>query len=670
MDKPLFDFDGTFFRGMKSDADPGQLPMGYYWSGLNIINQGGVISCRPGHRCIVKFPQGRLQGAAIFYPRVGLEQLMVCIDGAVYVAPFPFTSFKVLPNVLMSPSAKQVYWQMTTQSARRLSTDFSSAIEVIEPRAILFIQDGGATAPAWYDGSNSGHVRNNAFETPIGGPMMWVGDRLWVANRNRVFASDISNPFSFRETIYLGGSDAFYFEGEVTALAKTPSLEFPQLVVFTESNASIVQANIRNRSAWRVTDGMQVEVFQIGCAAQRSIVLHHGELAWFGPAGIVFFNAATAAQISSHMPVRDSELLVSKVTLAADLSLTAAAAFGNYILMSVPAEDSFNKHTWVLNSAPVESFAGESGGAWASIWTGTRPVQWLSGEIFGRERIYHISADEDGENRLWESFTEERLDNGCPITWAVETRGHFGQTSPADKLPGSDCRYGYSDIALCGVEEDVDIGVFYAGGTRGAYKNIMAKRLSVERGSLRHDVEIDMTTQIFAFKPQSRSPLRTQDANQQSVETDTGSCPVESERNENLDESFQLLVVGHGPASIRWIRSFAISSPEDVSGEPKACEDETQFNTVRFDGAGIKAEDLAEASAALAAAPLSHYTAVKTVALTQEGLTAVGVGTAESVVSQRAADRVAERVATRVAEVELSSSLPVTVSVGEGASDE
>ena len=150
-DKQLFDFDPTFFRGCNSSGDPGSLPKGYYWHGINIINQGGVISCRPGYRCIVKFPQGHLQGASLFRPRVGLEQMVVAIDGVIYVAPYPFTGFRQLTNVLFSASAKQVFFQMTTQSARRTNTDFSSAIEVIEPRAVMMIQDGGTTAPAHRD---------------------------------------------------------------------------------------------------------------------------------------------------------------------------------------------------------------------------------------------------------------------------------------------------------------------------------------------------------------------------------------------------------------------------------------------------------------------------------------------------------------------------------------
>jgi hypothetical protein len=76
-------------------------------------------------------------------------------------------------------------------------------------------------------------------------------------------------------------------------------------------------------------------------------------------------------------------------------------------------------------------------------------------------------VDEDGNNRLWEAFIPDRLDNGCPITWAVETRGTFGPTSQAGKIPGSNCRFQWADIALSGIAEDLNLGVFFAGSTRG-----------------------------------------------------------------------------------------------------------------------------------------------------------------------------------------------------------
>ena len=194
----IIDWDQTWLSGVNSSMDPSQLPVGYAWSAVNMINLGGTFSCRPGNRCITVLPDGNLQGATLFRPQVGIEQIVVAISGLLYASAYPFTEWRQLPNVQLSPSAKQVFWALTVQSAERTSLDFASAIKLIVPKVILFVQDGSLTAPAWYDGSNAGHVRGDPFGTPSGGPMVWVGDRLWIAAENQVFASDISNPFSFR----------------------------------------------------------------------------------------------------------------------------------------------------------------------------------------------------------------------------------------------------------------------------------------------------------------------------------------------------------------------------------------------------------------------------------------------------------------------------------------
>jgi len=660
MATPLYDFDGTFFRGMKSDSDPAQLPLGYYWSGMNILNIGGMLSCRPGYRCVATLPVGKLQGAFLFRPRSGIEEIIVCVDGVLYTATWPFLTFKQIPNILMSPFAKQVFWCQTVQSAQRKTADQGSAIETIDPRNVLIIQDGGLTAPAFYDGSNSDHIRNQPFETPIGGPMVWVGDRLWVAFKNSVRASDISNPFSFRESIYLGGTDSFSFDGEVTAMVKTPGTVNPQLIVFTNNNAELIQAYIRDRSSWPTTVNMQSEVFKVGCTSQRSVVSSFGRLSWFSASGIVMFDNARASQVSSRLPIRDNEMMFSKSKLSDDLSLAAGAAYGSYLLMSVPAEDNYNKHTWVLNDASIETINDDSGASWASYWMGTRPVEWLSGTVAGQERIFHVSVDNDGSNRLWEAFISQRLDSDCPITWSIETRGYFGQSSER-KPAGELCKFGWAEIGLVGIEEALDFGVFYAGGLRGSYKNVLAKTISVERGNLMTEVPITATTQLFSFKPQSRVE-RTEEAAQKTDET--GSCPIESESNEDIDDSFQLLIVGHGPAAVRWIRAYSTHEPVPPNGTNEACVDETKFNAIRFDGVGVQSEDRAELAAETANLAFRQFFANKTVSLTQDGITTVGVGDAESVVSQSAADRVATRIATKRAEVELSSLLPRIFSLG------
>lgn len=658
----LIDHDSTWFRGNNSSMDPGQLPLGYTWDMINMINLGGLLSCRPGYRCLVTLPKGNLQGGTIFRPRLGLEQMVVAVEGAIYVAPWPFLDFTLLPNVKMLAHAKQVWWAQCTQSARRINDTFTSEVEAIAPREVLFIFDGENTAPAFYDGSTSGHIRDNEFETPSGGPAVWIGDRLWVAQGKNVFASDIANPFSFREQQYLGGTTSFQFARDVTAMAPTTSLDFPQLFVFTEDSTSLLQANIRDRSKWIETDGFQREILPIGCVSQRSVVSHFGRLSWMSPSGVVIFDASKASQIEGRVPIRDNEMSSSKSLMREDLSLVASGAFGQYLLVSVPSEDEGNKHTWVLNDAAIETISDDSGQSWSGYWIGTRPVEWVYGPIAGAERIFHVSTDADGENRLWEAFQADRLDNGCPITWAVFTRGYFGQTSSAQKNT-LDMRFGYTRIGLVAIDEDLDLGVFYAGGTRGAFKPILEKRLKVAKGSLSYDQDIDMKTDIFAFKPQARR-VRTEDADQIEMTKDTGSCPAESALNENLDESFQMLIVGHGPATIRWIRSYATEEPDDK--EDNFCDDELLTNATRFDGAGAQEEKLSGVIGELAARSVRHFTANKTVSLSLGEFTSVGVGSAESIVSQRAADRVAEIVATKMAEAELTAFAPTILSIGEG----
>jgi hypothetical protein len=238
-------------------------------------------------------------------------------------------------------------------------------------------------------------------------------------------------------------------------------------------------------------------------------------------------------------------------------------------------------------------------------------------------------------------------------------------TSKADgKTPGADTLFCYADVALVGIDEDLDIGVFFAGGLRGAYKQILSKRIKVTRGGMTYGVPITATTNIVAYKSQTRQ-LRTQDARRLPDSDETGSCPAERGITEDRDESFQLAIVGQGPATLRWVRAWSAPVREDLSGDGEACQDETRFNAVRFDGVGASSEDLATAKEAVLATAVQRFTSNQTETVTQDGQSAVGVGYAESVISQRAADRVAGRVATRAAESELSRTLPPIISAGD-----
>lgn len=664
MSARILDVDSTWFTGTKSDCDPAIVPLGACWNTINMINVGGMLSCRPGYRCVTSLPEGKLQGAALFRPRVGLEQMLVVVAGAVYVSEYPFKSFQIIDNLLFSPFAKQIFFAQAEQSARRLSGDLASAIELIDTRRVIFMQDGGSTAPAWYDGSNSGHLRDDAFGTPIGGPMVWSGDRLWVANGSSVFASDIANPFSFREQIYLGGKTSFTFVGDVTAFAITPSLEFPQLLVFTEQNTSILQSNIRERDAWLLTNDFQREIFRTGCVSHRSVISHFGGLAWFSQSGIVFFDAAALSKQTSYLPIRDNEMLISKRSMSDDLSLVAGAAYGQFMLMSVPSEDSFNKQTWCLNAAAFQTLAADSPPSWNGYWLGTRPVEWVYGNIVGTEKIYHVSFDADGQNRLWECFRPERLDNDCPIMSAVFSRGYFGPTSGV-KPPTAPCRFNFLECAVTAIEETLDMAVFFAGSQRGAFKRCMTKQILSSRGSLDYQVSVSANSNIFAFKPQSRRN-RSEEVTLQSDDTDTGSCPTEDRAIENIDDSFQALVVFHGPVTIRWLKAFASPEPQEQYAGEAPCEAESTINASRYDGVVATDTTLDGAIAKLDAFREDHFDSHQSVTVVGFGLSATGIGNSESIVSQEAADRVAKRIAQKGAEYEILRSTPPTLSLGLG----
>ena len=88
------------------------------------------------------------------------------------------------------------------------------------------------------------------------------------------------------------------------------------------------------------------------------------------------------------------------------------------------------------------------------------------------------------------------------------------------------------------------------------------------------------------------------------------------------------------------------------------------MNAIRFDGFGAKADSVLAASVALEE-NATEFESNQTEAMTVDGISAVGVGHAESYVSQAAADRVAKRIAERMAENEIMGQLPKILSTGE-----
>ncbi len=654
----LEEIEVSFELGMDSNTEPAKLGPGRYARCMNLINRGGILQTRPGYRCLMALPVGRLQGVALYRPKAGPETMVFGVGGSIYLSDFPFKEFRQLDGVAFSSAARQLFFEQAEQAVR---VNDDGSLTLVTPRNVLVIQDGGTTPPAVFDGTSGEHQRG-ANAIPIGGPMKWVGDRLWVARGAQLFASDINNPYSFVEAQYLSAVNSFILPGEITALARTPSVKLSQLLVFTSTSTTLIQAGVRDRTLWISTPDMQREIFSnIGCVSARSVRAHYGLLWWYSSMGLTSLDAAMNAEVSSKLPYRDAEMMDSKSRLSADLSGIACGSFENYLMVSVPYADILNRHTWVLDNTVRQNLNSESSPVWNSYWTGTRPVEWLTDNINGQTRVFHISSDYDGTNRLWEAFTPDRKDEGCPITWFAETRACYG----APQLFFKNKTFRYADIFLSEMSGTVDVGVFWAGATRGKYKRVLTKQFQATEGCFRPDTIITADSQVFSFKKQGRV-IRTEDA-KSDYQNDQSSCGVESDSIELYDESFQLLIYGSGPCAIRGFKMF-LELPASMDNKLRTtkCEDETEENVVRFDGAASESNDFDAAWVDLSTGPES-FSSVRTVTLTVGGLTEIGTGSATSYVSQKDADKIAARIATRKAAHELEESLPLIVSLGEAA---
>jgi hypothetical protein len=648
--------DFSFILGQNSSIDPVQLPGGFYARGMNVVNRGGIVQCRPGYRCLTALPDGLLQGFHVFKPKIGIPIVVVAVAGRLYVCDFPYGSWRLIDGISMSSIVSQIYFQQVEQAV--VSNEDGSISFLSNPKNLLIIQDGGFSAGVSFDGTTF-EAQRGVGKLPVGGPMAWVGDRLWVARDSRVYASDLGNPLAFVESLYVSGAGSLVFPDTVTALATNPAVQTGQLFVYTNKTTSMVQAGVRARALWSQTVDFQKQIFDVGCVSQRSVIAQHGYLWWFSEYGLTSLDSAAQTNVTSSLPYQDDAMTDSKARLSEDLSGVACAAFENYLLVSVPHSSNYNTHTWVLDQAPLKVGGNESP-AWNSFWTGTRPVQWATENVNGRNRCLYVSADVDGVNRLWEAFTPDRLDEGCPITWWMETRALNG------RLPGFLKDFHFAEVFSTELEGQVDFAVFYAGAYRGRYKQIMTKRIQASVGPFVGEVEFNYEDILFSSKKQSR-PLRTVDAKASHLDEPLSSCDVEDPHEEFRDEAFQLLIVGSGPGAIRGYTTY--TSPVINENESGRCEkDETEGNYVRADGGAAEAETIPEAIVDFGVNnPVFNSTRVETV--TQEGITEVASGSAESVISQANADYIATCIARRLASHNLEEQLPLIVSQGELANE-
>jgi hypothetical protein len=614
----------AFAAGMKSQLDPLVMPEASYRLGLNVVNRGGFITTRPGNSWKVTFPAradglaSNAQGSVHFKTFDGKDYLVTAVDGAVYYSSYPFSDWLAFP-VRLRADVAQIHFAVCEQA---LDTNVDGSVTLITPRRVLIVQDGFSRPIVW-DANGQATAINTI---PQGTVMAWSGNRLWVADGARLFASDIGDPTAFTETQYIGIGGSFLFPLAITAMSENP--DGNQLFVWTESSMHSVASSVRDRLLWQSTPSfIRTLSTTVGCVSSRSVRQQYGMTWWMTRDGLANFNTAHNTYVSSVFPVLDSEMAVSKEYLHGDLTRSCLGHHGNFLLVSVPYGSTRNKHTWVMDGAPLASVTEQTAPpVWASVWTGTNPTSWISGFIADASRCYQVSLDDDGRVSFWESFTDRTDDHGVPISWALETKAYSIDGFSRLEIKRADLRFG-------NVRGDLDLAVFLAPSHHGAFKRLLTHEAHADTAQLKVGGLVTPVTEISGAAAGQYRQFKTQ----QPRSTVTLTCdPQTPGLGLGRDSAFSFLLYGLGFMSFTGLRIIYLPDSENMDGDcdkedgdiVRAVPDGTAFSTEWGDIPFVSEPFLSSATVA-------GYGGQNPVTVT-----------AASQVSQRAADRLSAAKAT------------------------
>lgn len=562
-------FAQSDFRGGCNSGDmPFRLQQDQYVWGENVVNRGGILQTRMGYTPVgPELPEGNLQGVTTFRPTGSNTTLLIAaVAGKIYTTKQTNGGWEPwfeLPGIQLYQNASRVLWCVGTKSVTR---NPDGSLTRIPSRKILIMQDGGFTKAAMFDGSVSRHLFPDPArrETPIGGAMAWIGDRLWVTQGQNLIASDIGDPISFYENVSLAVGGSLTFPDTIVALA--PNTDLKNLFVWTANSTHIVQAGIRDRSTWSTTPDFVNDILPgIGCLAPKSVTLQYGLIWWWSNLGLVNQNTALAAYRNSSFIFQDRSMARSKANLSPLVDGICAGRFENYMLFSVPSGDSENAHTWVMDQSVGLVLEGPDANRWNGIWTGIRPVEWTTGIFDTHERIFVASRDliEYGgtTNRIWEAF-QDRTDTGNPISWQAETKQWI--------FPTGKGKIRYAESAWAQMSGPVRIRVYWR-GTRGIYKLFSTQTFNASQGPFNTIMTptFGEFTEIQGTRKQTRFYHMTQvdDTAPSKV-----SGFVEKDENDNEDRAFSLLFVVEGQAALVGYRLWIDPILDEPHGLPNESE--------------------------------------------------------------------------------------------------
>lgn len=559
-----------WYGGINSLLPPMEIAKNQYAWAENVINRGGIIQTRPGRRPVSSIVGKTPQGMCIFAPKGSTPRLVVAVDGSIYTLTYPNYEPMKLEGIQFSPNADKVYFCPTIKSVQRNADE---SLKLIDPTPVLMMQDGIGQAAFW-DGNTARHLdpSANALETPIGTWMCWIGGRLWIANGNKILVGDIDDPLSHTEAQYLTTRDSFILSGDCTGMIVTANRA--GILAFTQYTTTAFAANIADRKQWATSPGFQAEILQnVGCVAGRTAVNQYGLTHWLSDKGLVNLDIAYAANRSSKLSTEDESLIRSRRKLAPGLDGACAASYENLMFVSVPVGSRHNEHTWVMDQSAVgsttsaaQAYTGGGAGVWASIWTGTRPVEWSTGIVGGRKRLFNLTYDKSAKDgtriHVWEEMLSDRTDAGGRIACQWET----GIVAGTELL-----RFKFARLEGVEILGRVDLKVFVA-GSRGPWYQIGSYTYEVEEGCFGSALQpiINSSSVIQEFRPQGRS-IVTQEFTAEGKEA----TPEQKPFIPGIDKGFRILLEWTGRFGVREISMIVAQGPSETQhGSGTACVDQ------------------------------------------------------------------------------------------------
>ncbi len=631
--------DGPHFTGFADGIDSFSHPLMIKPTQLrwleNGVTRGAIPQCRPGYLTRFLFdltnnsvfnlwwlsvgqPIIHPQMAGFFQPSFGNPQWIMCVSGSVWMLPFnpdgSFGTAQLIASAPFSQYASQINGQVCVQTATIINGVYANN-QV--PRNLIVMQDGINRACIW-DGTSFQRMNpeknitvtpagdtlftDGYNETPVGLWMMWSGNRLWVFNGPVGRASDLQDPTHFTEEMIFNSGTQWVFPQDVTGAIDRgiSGTTTSQGIVFTRDTTFAMATGVQQRlpdtngnGGWINTPNFQTKLFSgVGCVAGKSPVVHRGLLYWMSADGIVVFDSTGTVFSTQNLPPIDQELAYSKRRMSDNTSIACAGYRDSYVFWSVPVGQTtngraYNGHTQVLDRQTTIVHSLSINGpytygtiGWQGIWTGIRPVQWVSCDVGGQNRAYALSMDADGQVRIWEAFQGNRMDNGQQIPWSMETRLH-----PVAPSAFETSIFRHARLLVDQLMGNLSVSIAWR-GMRGAYKALFSGSFTASPGSVLlptpSNVPITSATSFANYCVQTRD-IVTPDVRGAISDTVCQAAGVESPWPDSRDHAFGLLMQFQGRAAVLGYRIAADTTTDEVEGNA-AFKDETGFNIVPGSG--------------------------------------------------------------------------------------